>query len=155
VNERSNTVISVWREMSHVRFDLLVVDHLRWLRDTGRDELTRLGVMSSRLKEAAKEYNAHALVLTQLNRGLESREDKRPGLADLRESGHLEENADNVIFLHRDDYYTPTTSPIKPTELIVGKFRDDVRNQVVRLDYHIERQWFTARSEQWKTVKFN
>lgn len=155
VNERPNTVASVWREMSHVRPDLLVVDHLRWLRDTGRDELTRLGVMSSRLKEAAKEYNAHALVLTQLNRGLESREDKRPGLADLRESGHLEENADNVIFLHRDDYYTPTTSPIKPTELIVGKFRDDVRNQVVRLDYHIERQWFTARSEQWKTVKFN
>ena len=68
--------------MAHVRPDLLVVDHLRWLRDTGRDELTRLGVMSSRLKEAAKEFNAHALVRTQLNRGLESRDDKRPGLAD-------------------------------------------------------------------------
>ena len=155
VNEKPNTVASVWREMAYVRPDLIVIDHLRWLRDPGANELVRLGVMSARLKEAAKEFNCHALVLTQLSRGVESRDDKRPNLSDLRESGHLEENADNVFFLYRDDYYAPTQDPVKPTELIIGKFRDDVRNQVVRLDYHLERQQFTAPSTNWRTVKLN
>lgn len=155
VNEKPNTVASVWREMAYVKPDLVVIDHLRWLRDAGSNELVRLGTMSARLKEAAKEFNAHALVLTQLSRGVESREDKRPGLADLRESGHLEENADNVMFLYREDYYVSTPDPLKPTELIIGKFRDDVRNQVIRLDYHLEKQHFSAPSENWRTVKLN
>lgn len=84
--------------------DLFVVDHLRLIKDTRKNEneVSRLGRVSMELRQLAREYNTHCLLITQLNRGLENRDDKRPTLADIRQSGEIEENADNVWGLYRD-----------------------------------------------------
>jgi replicative DNA helicase len=145
INDKPNTTSSVFNEIAKIRPDLVVVDHLRWLRDDpGKNEVVRLGQMSARLKETAKEFDCAIIVVHQLNRGVESRDNKRPSLSDLRESGQLEENADNVIFIYRDDYYNPPDIDTgkSDTDIIIAKARDDVANQRVGLIYDRSKQWF-------------
>jgi replicative DNA helicase len=89
----------------HGRLDLLVVDHVRLLSDTHSAERHRLGLMAKNLKHAAMELNAASLVLAQLSRAPEGRDDKRPTLTDLRDSGELEENTDLAAFIYRENYY--------------------------------------------------
>lgn len=149
VNDKPNTLSTVWNETAALRPQLVVIDHLRWLRDRGDNEIVRLGNLSARLKELAKEFGCAVLVLHQLNRGVTQRDEKRPTLADLRESGQVEENADSVWFLHRPDYYADNPYPanVSASEVILAKFRDDVSNQAVQLDFHLAEQWFTRRGE--------
>jgi replicative DNA helicase len=84
--------------------DLFVVDHLRLVRDRRKDEneVSRLGRVSMELRQIARDYKTHCLLLTQLNRGVDGRDDKRPTLADIRQSGEVEENADTVWGMYRD-----------------------------------------------------
>jgi len=108
----------------------VIVDHLRLLKDKDqwRSEVKRQGHITQRLKDIAKEFNCHMMVLAQLNRGVESRNDKSPTLSDLRDSGEIEENADLVLGLHRPDYYDKEDNPvISSTELITLKFRNGPR----------------------------
>jgi replicative DNA helicase len=97
--------------------DLFIVDHLRLIRDTrkGENEVNRLGRLSMELRQIARDTGAHCLLITQLNRGLENRDDKRPTLADIRQSGEIEENADNVWGMYRstDDKSILCVSPLK------------------------------------------
>lgn len=97
--------------------DLFIVDHLRLIKDMrkGENEVTRLGRLSMELRQIARDYKTHCLLITQLNRGLETRDDKRPTLADIRQSGEIEENADNVwgIYRSRDDNSILCVSPLK------------------------------------------
>lgn len=97
--------------------DFFVIDHLRLLKDSrkGENEVTRLGRLSMELRQLARDYKSHNLLITQLNRGLESRDDKRPTLADIRQSGEIEENADNVwgIYRHHDYKSILCVSPLK------------------------------------------
>lgn len=93
--------------------DLIIIDHLQLIRQGGKQESRRLeiGDATSMLKAIAKEMRLPILLLSQLNRGVESRENKRPGLADLKESGDIEQDADLVMFLYRDEYYLLRNEP--------------------------------------------
>lgn len=106
--------------------DLLVVDYLQLMRSTQRGENNHLEVsaMTKGLKALARELNIPIIALSQLNRGVESRSDKRPMLSDLRASGAIEEDADVVMFIYRDDYYHPETEAQGIAEIIVAKHRN-------------------------------
>ena len=90
---------------------LLIIDHIHLLKGTGRDRLAELTGISASLKSMAREVNVPVLALCQLSRGVEGREDKRPQLSDLRESGSIEQDADVVAFLYRHSYYLERAEP--------------------------------------------
>ena len=99
--------------------DLLVVDYLQLLSgskarsDSRVQELTEI---TTNLKALAKELNVPILALSQLSRQVESRDDKRPQLSDLRESGSIEQDADVVMFVYREEYYLKNKQPREGTE---------------------------------------
>lgn len=104
---------------------LVVIDYLQ-LMSTGRRDGNRVQEISEitrNLKVMAKELNIPVLALSQLARGPEARQDHRPLLSDLRESGSIEQDADIVLFLYRDDYYNPDTDRPGVAECIVSKNR--------------------------------
>ncbi|MFC0200153.1 replicative DNA helicase [Paracoccus rhizosphaerae] len=90
---------------------LLIVDYAQLLRAKGRDRYQQVTAISLALKGMAMSLNIPVLALSQLSRGIESREDKRPVLSDLRESGQLEQDADNVLFCFRPEYYLQQEQP--------------------------------------------
>lgn len=93
--------------------DLIIIDHLQLIRQGGKQESRRLeiGDATSSLKAVAKEVRVPVLLLSQLSRAPEQRNDKRPMLSDLRESGDIEQDADVVMFLYRDEYYLERSEP--------------------------------------------
>jgi replicative DNA helicase len=95
--------------------DLLVVDYLQLATGTTqrafRDRVAEVTEITTRLKALAKELNIPILALSQLSRAVESRDGKRPQLTDLRESGSIEQDADVVLFVHREDYYWQLQKP--------------------------------------------
>jgi replicative DNA helicase len=103
---------------------LVIIDYLQLVEpeDKRAPREQQIALITRRLKYIAKELEIPVIALAQLNRGVELREDKRPRLADLRESGAIEQDADLVIFLHRPEAYNPEDSPGK-AELIVAKHR--------------------------------
>ena len=111
------------------KLDLIVVDYLQLMKgsrasrsgDGSRER--EIAEISRSMKELAKELGVPIILLSQLNRGVESRQDKRPMLADLRESGAIEQDADIVCFIHREDYYNKETEDKGIAELIVAKNR--------------------------------
>lgn len=136
----------VWGLAGQYNPDLIVVDHLKLFSDRGDNEAQRQGRLSWELKQVAKRFDVPVLCIAQLNRAVEMRENKRPLLSDLRDSGEIEQNADNVIMLYRAGYYDPTVDDPRATELLIRKFRAGAANERVMLDYDLERQWFRDRS---------
>jgi replicative DNA helicase len=106
--------------------DLLVVDYLQLMQGRGRfDNRTQeLAAISRSLKALAKELDVPVIALSQLSRAPESRSDRRPQLSDLRESGALEQDADLVMFIFREEHYDPTPENENLAELIIGKQRN-------------------------------
>jgi replicative DNA helicase len=102
---------------------LAVIDHLGLFERPGKHDPSELGLITSGAKRLAKDLGIPVILLCQLNRGLESRNDKRPTLADLRDSGRIEEDADVVIGLYRDEYYHPNGPLAGYLEAIVLKNR--------------------------------
>ncbi len=105
--------------------DLIIVDYLQLMRGGTKNENRQqeISFISRSIKGLARELNVPVLALSQLSRQVESRHDKRPMLSDLRESGSIEQDADVVLFIYRDDVYDPDTEFPNIAEIIVGKHR--------------------------------
>ena len=106
--------------------DLIVIDYLQLMSIEGKKTESRtqeISQLSRSLKLLARELDCPVIVLSQLSRAVEQRPNKRPMLSDLRESGSIEQDADIVIFLYRDEYYNPETDKPGECEVIVAKHR--------------------------------
>ena len=118
-------IASISRRLKR-RFDIkiIIIDYLQLIEsdDKNMPREQQVSTITRRLKFLAKDLRVPVIALAQLNRGVETREDKRPRLADLRESGAIEQDADIVMFLHRPDAYDPEDRPGE-ADLIMAKNR--------------------------------
>ena len=104
--------------------ELVVVDYIQLMQGSNRENRQQeIAEISRNLKNLARELAVPVIGVSQLNRGLESRNDKRPQLGDLRESGAIEQDADVVMFIYRDDYYNPDSHERGIADIIVAKHR--------------------------------
>jgi len=123
---------------------LILVDYLQLIQGPGNSQnrTIEVGRVSRELKRLAMELAVPVIAVAQLNRALEARPNKRPMLADLRDSGEIEQNADAVLFLYRDEVYNETSREKGIAELIVAKNRHGPSGSAIRLAWHPERCTF-------------
>ncbi|MBA3890150.1 MAG: hypothetical protein H0X64_06440 [Gemmatimonadaceae bacterium] len=122
---------------------IIAIDHAQSIMVDGKsDETNVVSRVSRSLKAVCREYNVTLVLLSQLGRALESRDDKRPRLSDLRQSGAIEEDANSVLFLFRDDYYQalidPRYAPTNIAEVIVAKNKLGPVPQIAKLTWRPE-----------------
>ena len=131
---------------------LVIIDYLQLMNGSGYgkggdNRVNVVSEISRSLKIMAKELNVPVICLSQLSRGPESRTDKRPMLSDLRESGAIEQDADEVLFLYRDDYYNPDSEEKNVAECIVSKNR---HGEVGTVKLQWLPQYTTFADREWK-----
>ncbi len=106
---------------------VVIIDYLQLITYHGKSNDTnniKVGEISRDLKRTAKELNVPVIALSQLSRGVEQRQDKRPVMSDIRDSGSIEQDADNIVFLYREDYYDKETENQNIIDIIIAKQRN-------------------------------
>lgn len=135
------------REAHNQPLGLIVVDYLQLMQGSGRsnsdNRVQEVSEISRGLKLIARELDVPVVALSQLSRSVESRHPQIPQLADLRESGSIEQDADLVMFLYREDYYNPETDNQHITDLIIAKHRNGPTGKM-QLYFHPERLRFMS-----------
>lgn len=113
-------------EKEHGQIGLIVVDYLQLMQiqDYKQGRVNEISEISRSLKAMAKEFNCPLIALSQLNRGVENRDNKRPKTSDLRESGAIEQDADIITFVYRDEVYHEDSTSKGIAEIIIGKHRN-------------------------------
>ncbi len=122
--------------------DVLIIDYIQLMQGSGKNSANRVQEVTeitTGLKALAKELNVPIIALSQLSRQVESREDKRPQLSDLRESGSIEQDADVVLFVYREEYYLQSAEPEEGTEAWV-KWDEKLRHAQGRAEVIIAKQ---------------
>lgn len=116
----------VARAVAEHGVNVVMVDYLGLMNVPGRSEnrTQEISLISRTLKNVARRFDVPVLAASQLNRAVESRQDKRPMLADLRDSGSLEQDADVVLFIYRDDYYNEASDRVNQADIICAKQRN-------------------------------
>ena len=130
---------------------LVVIDYLQLM--CGSDEENRVQEVSNisrGIKALAKELDIPIIALSQLNRGLEQRQNKRPVMSDLRESGAIEQDADVILFVYRDEEYNPDSPDKGTAEVIFGKNRQGKKGVVARLAFQGEYARFVPLAHDWQ-----
>ena len=125
---------------------LIIIDYLQLMQGSGRDNGNRVqevSEISRGLKLLARELNVPVIALSQLSRSVESRSPQVPQLSDLRESGSIEQDADIVMFIYREEYYNPETDRKQITDLIIAKHRNGPTGKI-ELFFHPERLRFMS-----------
>ena len=126
--------------------DLVIIDYLQLINGSSKtgNRQEEVANISRSLKQMARELGVPVIALSQLSRKLEDREDKRPNMSDLRESGSIEQDADIIMFLYREGYYNKNTEKVSNlTELIIAKNRGGVTG-TIQLLFQGEYQLFTT-----------
>lgn len=123
---------------------LILIDYLQLIRSNGRSESKNIevGEITRSLKELARDTESPVYLLSQLSRGVESRQDKRPMMSDIRDSGSIEQDADVIEFLYRDDYYNHDSQNKNIIEVIIAKQRNGAVG-TVELQYQKEYNLFS------------
>jgi replicative DNA helicase len=134
------------RAMHENPLGLIIIDYLQLMQGSGRDggnRVQEVSEISRGLKLIARELNVPVIALSQLSRSVEARSPQIPQLADLRESGSIEQDADIVMFIYREAYYNPETERENITDLIIAKHRNGPTGKV-ELYFHPERLRFVS-----------
>lgn len=134
------------------QLDLVIIDYLQLMHSTvfQNNKVQEISEISRGLKELAKELKVPIIALSQLSRAVESRVDKKPQLSDLRDSGSIEQDADAVLMLHREEYYDPDTDRKWATDVCIRKNRNGA---VWEIELHFEKEIMkfveTKKKERW------
>ena len=128
--------------------DLVIIDHLGFVDEKAESVVAQLGNVTKWAKRLAKKSNSHVMVLHQLSRDVEKRDKKEPQLSDLRDSGHVERDADIVLMPYRPSYYAENPAPVRysETQMFVRKNRENPIG-AVGLYMDMKQQWFYRREE--------
>jgi replicative DNA helicase len=122
------------------KLDLIIVDYLQLMTATANGRFEEISVISRSLKAIAKNLNTPVIALSQLSREVDKRPNKRPVNSDLRESGQIEQDADIIQFLYRDEVYDPNSSSAGIAEVITTKFRNgEIGTDILKSELHVSR----------------